>query len=496
MTITAAVSSINSTAGNTNAFTITRSQTGKDQTIYVQANGTATLGTDYTVTGSATANGSMVAVSFGGGDASRTVTITPTTGWMAQASETIQWQVVQDGPITGSASTYSPGSPSQASVTLQFVGPVVNVRHLAGNINNNAGSTQAFSVGRSLTGQAQTVNIQAAGTATLGTDYTLSGPVTVSGNVITVSFAAGDSTETLTVTPTNSWMAQMTETIQLQVLPASSGTASGNASAWPYIAGNSDSLNLTFVPDTVTIAPLISTLSELAGSTQAFRVSRSRTGQAQTVNVQLGGNASLGTDYTIDGYTATNNTIVVPFAAGDSSETVSITPTNDWMAQPNETIQLQVAGSSFPGNSTLTYTNGNPNQASLTLQGFYPTVTISVLVDNIFQTTGATPTFIITRSLTGKAQTVYVQAGGNAKLGSDYTVNNLSVLSNPNNTIAVPFAAGDSAETVTITPSTGSLSGSNLSIQWQVVQNGSITGGPQAYAIGNPNNVSVSLVGP
>jgi hypothetical protein len=166
------------------------------------------------------------------------------------------------------------------------------------------------------------------------------------------------------------------------------------------------------------------------------------------------------------------------------------------MAQPSETIQLQVPSSPNSGTSTLTYTQGNPNQASLTLQGFYPTVTITPLVTSVYQTTGATQTFTVTRSLTGKAQTVYVQAGGQAVPGSDYTVSNLSVLSNPKNSVAVPFAAGDSSETVTIMPSTGTLSGSNLSIQWTLVSDGSITGNPSTYAVGNPSGATVSLVGP
>jgi hypothetical protein len=493
VSISAAVSSIASTAGNTQAFTISRSRTGMDQIIYVQTGGTATLGTDYTVGGPATVNGNLVAVSFGAGDASRTVQVQPANNWTTQASETISWQLVQDGPITGADSTYAVGNPSQATVTLQSVPPVVNVQHLVGSINSNAGSTQAFSVTRSLTGQAQTVNLQIGGTAMAGTDYTLSGPVAISGNAITVSFAPTDAAETLIVTP-NNWLTQTTETIQLQVLPASPAPA--NDPSLTYTVGSSDSVNLQFVPPVVTLTGLVPNLSELAGSTPAFTVTRSFSGQAQTVNVRISGNASLGTDYTLSGPgTISGNVITVPFAAGDSSETISITPTNDWMAQPNEAIQLQLADPPASNNSTLTYTKGNPNQASLTLQGFYPTVTITPLVTSVYQTTGATQTFTVTRSLTGKAQTVYVQAGGKALLGSNYTASGLSLVSGSKNTIAVPFAAGDSAETVTIVPSTGTLSGSNLSLQWQVIQDSSVTGNAATYAVGNPYSASVTLLG-
>jgi hypothetical protein len=374
---------------------------------------------------------------------------------------------------------------------------VVNVKHLVGNINSNAGSTQAFTVSRSLTGQAQTVNLQIGGTATPGTDYTLSGPVTISGTALTVSFAAADAAEMLTVTP-NTWITQTTETIQLQVLPAS--LAPAHNPTLSYTAGSSDSVTLQFVAPVVTVSALVTNLSELAGGTPAFTVTRSFSGQAQTINLQVSGQATLGTDYTINNLTVSGNTVAVPFAASDTSETISITPANDWMAQPNETIQLQVANAPANSNNpTLTYTTGSSNQASLTLQGFYPTVTIAPLVTSINQTNGATQALTITRSLSGKAQTVYVQTSGPAVLGSDYTVNGLTVVSSNGhgnvNTIAVPFAAGDSSETVTIVPSTGTLSVTNPTIQWTVIQDNSVTGNPATYAVGNPNSASVTLLG-
>ena len=245
----------------------------------------------------------------------------------------------------------------------------------------------------------------------------------------------------------------------------------------------------------VTLSALVSNLSELAGSTPAFTVTRSFGGQAQTINLQVGGSAAPGTDYTLDNLNVSGNTIAVPFATNDLKKTVSITPANNWMAHPSATIQLQLPDPPNSGSSTSAYAKGNPNQASLTLQGFYPTVTSTSLVPSVYQSTGATQTFTVTRSLTGKAQTVYVQAGGQALLGSDYTVKGLSLVSGNLNTIALPFAAGDSSETVTIIPSTGSLSGSSLSLQWQVVQDSAITGNPATYAVGNPNNASVTLLG-
>jgi outer membrane biosynthesis protein TonB len=502
VTITASASSLQETAAGTNLFTVTRTCTGQPQTVYVQAGGTTTLGTDYNVSGPATGDNNLIAITFGASDASKPVPVTPANDWIPQLSETISWQLVPDGSITGAASTYAVGSPSQATVTLQFVPPVVDVKHLVASINSNSGSMPAFSITRSLTGQAQTVNLQLGGTAVLGTDYNLSGPVTIGststgGAALTVSFAAADAAETLVVTPANDWMTQMTETIQLQVLPANPAPA--NDPALTYSAGNSDSLNLQFVPPVVTVSALVSNLSELAGSTPAFTVTRSFSGQAQTINLQVSGQATLGTDYTINNLTVSgsNNTILVPFAAGDTAETISITPANDWMSQPNETIQLQVANAPANANSpTLTYTTGNPNLASLTLQGFYPTVTITPLVSSVYQTTGSTPALTISRSLTGKAQTVYVQTSGPALLGRDYTANGLTVVGGNVNTIAVPFAATDSSQTVTITPSTGTLSTSNLLIQWTVVPDNTITGLPATYAVGNPSSASVTLIGP
>ncbi|MBV9998684.1 MAG: hypothetical protein JO015_06170, partial [Verrucomicrobia bacterium] len=232
----------------------------------------------------------------------------------------------------------------------------------------------------------------------------------------------------------------------------------------------------------VTIAPIVSSVYQGSGSTPAFTISRSSTGQAQVVFAQVSGAATLGTDYTLGGpCLVRGNLVLVSFAAGDASETISITPTSGPAPPPappaggpagpsSKAIQWQLVTDGSVQGGASTYTLGNPSQASITLQAFSPTVTISAVVSTVNQLNGSTAAFKISRTSAGPAQTVYVQVSGPANLGTDYRANGTGTVSN--NLISIPFAATDLSETVTITPATGTISPANKPMQWKVVSNG------------------------
>ena len=90
----------------------------------------------------------------------------------------------------------------------------------------------------------------------------------------------------------------------------------------------------------MTITGLVSGLSETAGSTPAFTISRSQAGQAQTVYVKVSGTATPGTDYTVNGFNVNNGNgvLTVAFAASDISKIISITGGNSWMTSSTEAI--------------------------------------------------------------------------------------------------------------------------------------------------------------
>ncbi|MBV9488487.1 MAG: hypothetical protein JO069_02025, partial [Verrucomicrobia bacterium] len=122
-----------------------------------------------------------------------------------------------------------------------------------------------------------------------------------------------------------------------------------------------------------------------------------------------------------------------------------------------------------------------------------PTVIITALVTSVYQTAGTTPTFTLTRSSTANAQTIYVQVSGPALLGSDYAPSGLST--DGTNIVAIPFAAGQGSVTVSLTPTTGTITPASKGITWTVVT--AAPGGSQNvdYTAGNPGEATVTLLG-
>lgn len=81
-----------------------------------------------------------------------------------------------------------------------------------------------------------------------------------------------------------------------------------------------------------------------------------------TVNVSLGGTASLGADYSLVGATGTSTNRTVTFAAGAITARLSVDPTADAAIEPDETVSLSLsAGSGYgvgtPGPVTATIKN-------------------------------------------------------------------------------------------------------------------------------------------
>jgi len=315
-------------------------------------------------------------------------------------------------------------------------------------------TTGTFTFTRSgVTTAALTVNYTVSGTATAGSDYTALGT--------SVTFAAGQSTATQTVTPVQDTLVESDETV---ILTLAAGTG--------YTVGTASSATVTLSSDdtnTVTVSASDATADEAGLTTGTFSFSRSGdTSAVLTVNYTVSGTATAGSDYTALGTSVT-------FAAGQSTATQTVTPVQDTLVEIDETVILTLAAGTG-------YTVDSPSSATVTLisDDISDTTTVSVIAsDATASESGAdlgTFTFKRTGSIAA-ALTVNYTVSGTATSGSDYQTLGTSVI----------FAEGASTTNKTVTPLQDTLVESDESVILTLA-----TG--SGYTIGTPANATVMIV--
>ena len=200
---------------------------------------------------------------------------------------------------------------------------------------------------------ALTANFSVAGTATFNTDYTQTGAAAFTATSGTVTFAAGNSTATVTIDPSADTTVEPDETV---ILTVTSGT--GYNVATPGAATGT----ITNDEGDVSVAVSPSTVPEDGATNLVYTFTRGgvNTGPL-TVNFAVAGTATFNSDYTQSGaatFSTTNGTVT--FAAGSSTATVTIDPTTDVTVEPDETVILTVA-------SGTGYSVGSPSAVTGTI---------------------------------------------------------------------------------------------------------------------------------
>ncbi|MGI0486316.1 Calx-beta domain-containing protein [Pantanalinema rosaneae CENA516] len=304
-------------------------------------------------------------------------------------------------------------------------------------LEGNSGSTlRTFVINRlGVTTQASTLNFDLAGSATLGTDYTLVGitgsGVSVSGN--TIQFAAGATSAVITLAIQGDTQIENDETILLTIAdPANLAAIVGSPISTTIV-------NDDFAPTLPIVSVSVSDgdVSEAGNNPGTFTITRTGdTTDALIVSYIVGGTAAInGSDYT----PTLTGTATIP--AGQSSVTITITPIDDLEVEGDETVNLTLT-------SSTAYTLGVA-AASLTIvdNDFppppLPTVSIAA-TDPTAAEAGTDPgVYTITRTGdTSQALTVSYTVGGTATNGTDYTA--------ITETVTIP--AGQSSVNVIITP--------------------------------------------
>ncbi len=189
-------------------------------------------------------------------------------------------------------------------------------------------------------------------TATSGQDFSFTSPQTL-------TFAAGQTSQALTVTVNGDLTPEADETVVLSLSNPSTGAALGGAAQHALTILNDDGP----VP-TISFATATGSIVEGNTGTSTYRVNVTLTGAAPTADVTIPVTVSAtGTSATSpDDYVLTTTSLT--FVAGQASQTrsVALTVVGDTQPEPNETVRL-VLGTPTTGGALL----GSPAAHVLTI---------------------------------------------------------------------------------------------------------------------------------
>ena len=272
-------------------------------------------------------------------------------------------------------------SPSGAGTTETTALPALSIGDSSASEGDGT-MTFAVTLSEAATGQITVAYATAGGTAIQGTDYTAA-----SG---TLTFVAGDTAETISVTLTDDSSSEGDETFQVTLSSPRNATLA-DATATGTIADDDEvptALVLSLDPDSVMEnggARSISVTATLDGAprTAAMQVTVSRTG----------GTATSGTDYEA----VRDFTLTIPGNQASGTAAFTFTPIDDGIEDIDETVVLTGRAEGLEdGTATLTITDDDQPSTA---------VALSVSPSSVAENGGARPVRV-TATLDGSARTV------------------------------------------------------------------------------------------
>jgi hypothetical protein len=327
VTITASDPSASEVGPDVGAFTITRTgSTALSLTVNVSRLGSASSGADYLVL--------SLTPTIPAGQSSLIVTVTPVNDALVEGPETVEVAV-------SAGAGYLIGTAGAAMVTIaDNPVPIITISATDAEASEVALDPGTFTITRvgDPTFPLALQSVMRTGTALSGVDY-----VTIATNV---SFAAGQSTVTRTVTPRNDALVEGPETVILTLVDGAQYDLGVPSTATVTITDNPIPI--------VTIEAVDPTASESPLDTGTFVISRiGDTELALSVTLTRSGNATAGGDYA-----TFSTTVNIP--AGASSTIITITPINDTAGEGPEEVTLTV-------NDGVNYDVGTPGSATVTI---------------------------------------------------------------------------------------------------------------------------------
>ena len=398
VTVAVSPSSVEEDGAPNLVYTFTRNGvTTGSLTVNFSVSGTATFSTDYTQIGATTFTPSTGTVDFVAGSSTATVTVDPTADNTIEANETVVLTVE-------AGTSYNVASPFTATGTITNDDAEVTLAVSPLTVEEDGATNLVYTFTRTgdTTG-ALVVKFSVGGTATFSTDYTQTGAATFTTTDGTVTFAAGNSTATVTVDPTADATAEANETVIFTLTPSPAD----------YNIGTPNMATGTINNDDTTVSVAVSPLAadEDGATNLVYTFTRSDSSGPLTVNFSVNGTATFNTDYTPTGaltFTASDGTVT--FADGSLTATVTVDPSADLTVEPDETVILTVA----PGTG---YTVGVPAAATGTITNDDTDVTVAVSPLSTAEDGLTNLVYTFTRSgVTTGALTVNFSVGGTADL--------------------------------------------------------------------------------
>jgi hypothetical protein len=306
VTVTLGTNAIEGTQGGN--FAVAREgNTLGSLTVTYTVSGTATSGSDFT------ALSGTVTIPVGASVAS--VAVAAVNDTVAENDESVVLTITADAG-------YSVGAADNATVLIidneKPLVSIVATDAIASEPGTNKGTFTITRVGT--TAAALTVALKAGGTAKSALDY--------DALPISVTIPAGDSAVTVETTVIDDPAVEADETATLSVL---AGTT--------YTLGTPSTASVTIQDDepTLTIAATDASASEFGPDAGEFTITRTgSTVYELIVKYSIGGTAKSGTDYT-----ALTASVTIP--AGQSSAVITLTPIEEQIAEPDETVILTLA---------------------------------------------------------------------------------------------------------------------------------------------------------
>ena len=352
------------TEGDTTPATLTFTVTlatasGKTVTVNYadRLTGTATSATDYTALTAGT-------LTFAPGDTAKTIDVTVAGDTTDEPNETVVLRLSSPANATLSGGTAT--LDSTGTITDDDAAPVLSIDNPSVTEGDTTPATLTFTVTlATASGKTVTVNYadRLTGTATSATDYT----ALTAG---TLTFAPGDTAKTIDVTVAGDTTDESNETVVLRLSSPANATLFGGAATLDSTGTVTDDdaapSGITLAVDTNgATAGTPDTVAEGAGATvvtvSATVDGATRYGTAQTVKVSVGGGTAVApADYAA----VADFTITIPLGAAGHTETFTLTPVDDALDEPNETVNVTgaLAGSTItPATVTLTDNDDPPS---------------------------------------------------------------------------------------------------------------------------------------
>jgi hypothetical protein len=322
------INNVTVTEGNTGTvnaiFTVSLSSAGTQAITvnYATANGTAVAPADYTAT-----SGTLT---FAAGVTSQSITVPVVGDTLDEANETF---VVN---LSGATNATIANSQGTGTITDNDPSPTLAINDVTVTEGNTGTVNAVFTVTLStVSGQAVTVNYATAnGTAVAPADYTAT-----SG---TLTFAAGVTTQSITVPVVGDTLDEANETFVVNLSGATNATIADSQGVG------------TITDNDATPSLVINNVSVTEGNTgtqnAVFTVTLSAaSGQTVTVNyATANGTATAGSDYVARSGTLT-------FNPGTTTQTIPVTVNGDTVVEANETFVVNLSGAT---NATIADSQG------------------------------------------------------------------------------------------------------------------------------------------